>query len=406
MGVVREAMDRDICRQVAMKVLHVGMTSDDDLGRFVNEAQITGQLEHPSIVPVYELGSQEGGSPFYTMKRVRGRSLAEIIDEGDLSLPRLLSIFLKACDGVAFAHANRVVHRDLKPANIMVGEYGEVLVLDWGVAKLLDQTEEPVAESAAVDFANVSSVQGTAHVDVTMAGDVLGTPAYMPPEQAYGKIHEIDERSDIYSLGAILYEMLTGCSPVEGTSAQQILINVSQGKIQPPEKRTPKRLIPAELSAVAMKALAKEKNNRYADVPALSADINRYLDGRAVSAKDDSFFESLAKLLRRNRGPRRSRRRHGGLRKRQNPARSRTRQPTDRRGRGGTCGVRSSRTPQNHAGLLASLCPAGDRGRGVRAFQRGSKAHPGCQGSCHRHPLTRLRSRHAGATQEREQARS
>ena len=402
MGAVILAKDKAIQRELAVKVMRPQIAdSEEHRLRFLEEAQVTGQLEHPNIVPIHELGKDAEGNLYFTMKLVKGRSLGGILEgqrseardqrsdedkrpasgvehpesstqhPGErsspkpnsvrpVSLPDLLNIFLKVCDGMAFAHSRGVIHRDLKPGNIMVGEFGEVQIMDWGLAKVREQksaTEgspagkvrgqqagegepgragsqpasgerpgvagvdtrpkeapggqasedaireaktEPAGSRRAQD--SVRSVRSDSDVALTMEGTVSGTPAYMPPEQAEGKIELIDHRSDIYSLGAILYEILTLERPVEGQTAYEVLLNVSDGKIVPPEARAPDRQIPKELSAVAMKAMAKNRRRRYQSVPELAQDIRLFLEGRAVSAKQDTFAESVAKLVKRNKG--------------------------------------------------------------------------------------------------------
>ncbi|MCY3022216.1 MAG: tetratricopeptide repeat protein [Planctomycetota bacterium] len=336
MGAIMCVRDADIRREVAMKV----MLDDQDQrrrARFVEEAQVTGQLEHPNIVPVHELGRDEEGRPFFTMKLVKGRSLADVLERlraGDASagkeytLGRLLNVLIGVCHAVGFAHSKGVVHRDLKPDNVMLGGFGEVLVMDWGLAKLgvakprasalahipeaegsaqgtlgaEDGTPSPraAADSELEDL--VQSFRRESGSDVTQDGTVAGTPAYMPPEQARGDIAQVDHRSDIYSLGAILYEILTLSPPVEGRGALQILRKVVAGEIEAPEACAPQRAIPKELSAIAMKALATEKPDRYQAVEAFRRDIELYLEGRAVSARADTFAEATVKLIKRNKG--------------------------------------------------------------------------------------------------------
>lgn len=337
MGAVLRAIDRDIRREVAIKF----MLDEHDSGkkkRFVEEAQITGQLEHPNIVPVHELGVDAQRRMFFTMKMVRGRTLAQMLEQlsdpeasakvRDWSLGRLLMILVNICHALAYAHSRGVVHRDLKPANIMLGDFGEVYVMDWGLAKVLDLgtatpvTGVPIAkQSGPFDFgpppplatpvSERPSASGSVRVqtsreaeaDLTQEGSVLGTPAYMPPEQANGNIHAIDERSDIYSLGGILYSILTLQAPVEKQGGQiPILLRVVQGDIKRPEVRTPNRFIPLELSAIAMKGLAKEPKDRYQTVEALRRDVELFLEGRSVSAKQDTIREMFWKLLKRNKG--------------------------------------------------------------------------------------------------------
>ena len=353
MGVILKAADRDIRRPVAMKVM-LDAKSPKDKARFVEEAQVTGQLEHPNIVPIHELGIDAEGRLFFTMKLVKGRSLKEILDalrdvenpqrrkaaqqqratrdgrqagspkpetrdpEPEFSLGRLLNAFTNICNAMAFAHAKGVVHRDLKPANIMLGDYGEVLVMDWGLAKVVSRplsvvsSQQPIANSqkpladSGTDSRDeqlrrvVSSVRDEAGGSLTMDGTILGTPHYMPPEQADGKIEEIDARSDIYSLGAMLYEILALKTPCEGKGVFALIKNVSEGNITPPDQRAPKHNIPKELSAITMKALARRKEDRYQRVEDLRRDIELFIEGRAVSAKEDTFAESVVKLVKRN----------------------------------------------------------------------------------------------------------
>ncbi|OAI39924.1 hypothetical protein AYO40_05255 [Planctomycetaceae bacterium SCGC AG-212-D15] len=325
MGAVLRAVDCDIRREVAVKYL-LKQTDPRNKARFVEEAQITGQLEHPNIPPVHELGVDSQKRVFFAMKMVRGRSLAQILDElwknpktaeKEWPLSRLLTVFVSICNGLAYAHARGVIHRDLKPANVMVGDFGEVYVMDWGLAKVLDESPATAlvasvvagpAPSAVAVSATGSSPGNVAtsregDADLTQEGAVLGTPVYMPPEQAMGHIDAIDQRSDIYSLGAILYEILTFQPPVgreDGYLA--ILMRVTEGQIVLPEKRNQKRVIPKELSAIAMKALAKEPGQRYQTVEALRKDIERFQEGRSVSAKDDTKWEMLWKFAKRNKG--------------------------------------------------------------------------------------------------------
>jgi serine/threonine protein kinase len=342
MGVILRAVDRDVRRDVAMKVL-LKDGSPRLRERFVEEAQITGQLEHPNIVPVHELGVDADGRLFITMKLVRGQSLAQILSrlrkaavqealqqadeqaEDEYGLVRLLHIYLAVLNAAAFAHDRGVVHRDLKPGNIMVGDFGEVLVMDWGLARVRRGSQwtkritkpgavlpapsttrlavSPGETGKAADERLATIVEGFRSHDGDVVGDGLaieGTPAYMPPEQARGELAEVDERSDIYALGAILYELLTLSPPVRGRSVRGILDDVIAGRIVPPAARAPERTIPRELAAIAMKALARSKAERYQSVLALRKDIELYLADRSVSAKEDSTWEGFVKLVRRN----------------------------------------------------------------------------------------------------------
>ena len=327
MGEVALCVERNIRRQVAMKRILAEAAQDPSRrARFVEEAQVTGQLQHPNIVPVYELDRDAQGTIYFTMKPVRGRSLADILQairaagplpsgegarrssppgeparagEGAANAPEhsladLLHIFLKVCDGVAFAHSRGVVHRDLKPANIMVGDFGEVLVMDWGLAKIVGREDIRAADLVTSDRADSTP-------ELTLDGTAMGTPAYMPPEQANGELDKIDHRSDIYSLGAILYELLTFEKPVEGETPLVVLANAAHGQVVPPEQRTPHRAVSRELSAIAMKCLHKLRSRRYQSVTELQRDITLYLEGRSVSAAPDTFAQAAWKLVKRNR---------------------------------------------------------------------------------------------------------
>jgi serine/threonine protein kinase len=310
MGAVMRGVDQGIHREVAIKFL-LNHADERETTRFIEEAQITGQLEHPNIVPVHLLGAYEDGRCFFSMKMVRGRSLADILKEqadeaskSEYSLVRLLNIFISICNALGYAHSRGIIHRDLKPANIMVGEWGEVYVMDWGLAKVLGQ-ESGVRNQESGGRPSKVEISRAVDANLTQAGAVLGTPSYMPPEQAMGEA--VDQRSDIYSLGAILYEILT-LSPPVGRSGDKlaVLVRVAEGEIKPPEQQAPLRArqgwIPAELSAVAMKALARNPDDRYQSVDLLQRDIQLYLEGRSVSAKRDTALELFKKLVKRNKG--------------------------------------------------------------------------------------------------------
>jgi serine/threonine protein kinase/Leucine-rich repeat (LRR) protein/tetratricopeptide (TPR) repeat protein len=433
MGVVMLCTDKTIGRPVAMKVMRpeVGVSGNQRI-RFLQEAQVTGQLEHPNIVPLHELGRNTEGDIYFTMKLVRGRSLGEILKDlkqvsgvppaaGQVSgedrqpsssglkpersplttptgkahhspptLTDLLTIFLKVCDGVAFAHSRGVIHRDLKPDNIMVGDFGEVVISDWGLAKVLrrdrgtmgprdNRTEEPQEREGAdvqpaggksgtpsqdgtktlrskdlepessagnresttvldtggtgartvtlppsagpgsvptpappqlhppladshIASSNVRTLMSDSDTSLTQEGAVAGTPAYMSPEQAEGRSDLVDELSDIYSLGAILYEILTLERPVQGASLTEMVNNARAAEVVPPAQRSPGRNIPDELAAVAMKAMSRTRAARYPSVTDLACDINLFLEGRSVSAKEDTSLQAFAKLVRRNKG--------------------------------------------------------------------------------------------------------
>ncbi|KAF0246248.1 MAG: serine/threonine protein kinase [Planctomycetota bacterium] len=288
-GRVVSAQDRDLARDVALKIVPVD-DAPDTAARFVREARLSARLQHPNIVPVHDFGSLTGPGGeqqlFICMKRIEGRDLMSLlreIVEGDGSLAavftraRLLRIFQDVCLAVAYAHSKGVIHRDLKPSNVMLGEYGEVLVVDWGLAKERGQ-DAPPARAPLPESTTVH----------TPVGDVMGTPWYMPPEQALGHYDEIDERSDIFSLGAILYEILTFQPPFPGASAEEALRRAQAGRILIPshllamEAWPPVAMaqgISPELDSICMKALAPKREERYARAMELHDEIQLFLEG-------------------------------------------------------------------------------------------------------------------------------
>jgi serine/threonine protein kinase len=282
MGTVYEAHDSDLNRHVAIKVINL-LESDEDLQRrMIREAQIIARLEHPGIVPVHDVGTLPDGRVFYAMKLVRGSRLDEYVAKENNLRDRLRK-FQAVCDAVAFAHAHGVIHRDLKPQNIMIGSFGEVLVLDWGVAKTLKSS----SEADTLRF-HIDSTVDRDSPDETMNGTVLGTRYYMSPEQAAGQIDRLNETSDVYSLGAVLYFLLTDRPPV------------LQSQIIPlPRGLNPKVSKAAE--AVCMMALSPVSSDRYASAAELSNDVGRMLDAEPVSAYRESVFEKAGRWLTKNR---------------------------------------------------------------------------------------------------------
>ncbi len=303
MGQVWVARDKDLGREVALKELQGDRAADDALlSRFVEEAKVTGQLEHPNIVPVYELARPAGEGPFYTMRFVRGRTLESGIqvhhqkrkanEAGRLDLRELLSQFMAVCNAVAYAHSRGVLHRDLKPGNVVVGNFGEVIVLDWGLAKLKG-TGEPSA-----DLLPVSVGTATAR-GATVQGQMLGTPSYMPPEQAEGRFDLVDERSDVYGLGAILYELLTGEPPFSGADTLTIIARVVADLPVPPRQRV--GAVPRALEAICLKALAKRQADRYESAGELSQEVQRWLADEPVMACVEPWTARTARWARRHR---------------------------------------------------------------------------------------------------------
>jgi serine/threonine-protein kinase len=291
LGQVYVARDEELHRDVALKELqHQFAYSPRSRQRFLQEAEITGGLEHPGIVPVYGLGHDADGRPFYAMRFIRGVSLKEAIErfhgagpavsdpgERALELRKLLGRFLDVCDATAYAHSRGVLHRDLKPANIMLGQYGETLVVDWGLAKPIDR---PESGAIAGELPLVpSSASGT---PATLPGTTVGTPQFMSPEQAAGRLELLGPASDVYSLGATLYCLLTGRAPFEGGDLDAVLQGVQRGDFPPP--RRVDAAVPPALEGICLKAMATGPADRYASPRDLSEDIERWLADEPVSA--------------------------------------------------------------------------------------------------------------------------
>jgi serine/threonine-protein kinase len=302
-GRVWLAHDHRVGRDVALKELRPERAGNPVAWvRFLKEAQITGQLEHPGIVPIYEVGQRpDEEAPFYTMRFVRGRTLAEAVaafhqkrargEAAPLELRELLTSFVGVCNAVAYAHSRGVLHRDLKPHNVVLGDYGEVMVLDWGLAKLVDQTEVPDDPTPAV----APKEDGEA----TMQGQVLGTPGYMAPEQAAGRLDRLSPATDVYGLGAMLYEVLTGKAPFAGSESTAVLRKVIHQTPARPRALVP--TAPAALEAVCLKALAKQPADRYASAKALAAEVEHFLAGEPVTAYREPFAVRAGRWIRRHR---------------------------------------------------------------------------------------------------------
>ncbi len=282
MGTVFLAEDTTLGRNVAVKVLDLPDASGELAARMLREARIVAGLEHPGIVPVHDAGTLPDGRVFYAMKYVQGDRLDQHLPKVP-SLADRLRLFLKVCDAVAFAHAHRVLHRDLKPENIMVGPFGEVLVMDWGVAKVLGGIAESCKQQPSAEHASVMS---RSRAPETGHGTVLGTPGYMAPEQARGEIDRLDERSDVFGLGAILRFLLTGRGLLEATTAGA-------------EIAVPR--VPPALAAICAKAMSPEPADRYAGTQEMAADIARHLDGLPVSAYPENILQKAGRLLARHR---------------------------------------------------------------------------------------------------------
>jgi len=287
MGRVVEARDLALDRPVAIK--HLLASGSEELARFEREVRITARLQHPSIVPILDAGRDEQGQPFYIMRKIDGEPLSKRVEAATAVRDRiaLIPAVLKAIDAAAYAHAQGVIHRDIKPWNILLGPFGETLLIDWGIARELGETEAiaPTAPSS------------TKASGLTRVGDAVGTPGFMAPEQARGE--PVDRRADVYSLGATLYFVLTGALPFAGSSATIAISEAAAGagpdlQAIPPE-------VPAELSAIVIKALAARRADRYADANELAADIRRFLTGQLVAAHHYTTVERLVRWIRRHR---------------------------------------------------------------------------------------------------------
>jgi eukaryotic-like serine/threonine-protein kinase len=259
--------------------------------RFLREARVTGQLEHPSIVPVYEIGRRNDGTLYYSMRFVKGKTMADVIYGATNITERLtlLPHFRDLCHAISYAHSKNVIHRDIKPENVMIGEFGETAVLDWGLAKVKGEADEVI-------FRPVDGSGGGG--GKTIDGRAMGTPSYMPPEQARGTISEVDNVSDIYSVGAVLYEMLTGVPPFEGETAYDTLNMVLGYNIIPVKEKVPSA--PRELAAIAEKALSKDKSLRYQNASELISEIESYMSGERISAYEYSKWDLLKRFVAAN----------------------------------------------------------------------------------------------------------
>ncbi len=382
LGNIWLAEDKALRRQVAFKeLLPKVLRNKVIVERFLEEAQITGQLEHPGIVPIYDLGFQDNGTPFYAMKLLKGGNMDEAIDamhklprgstERQLAFTRLLRQFVSVCQAVGFAHDKGVLHRDLKPMNVMLGEFGETLVLDWGLAKLMDiigerqvQSDRADANASDDDFlqsdaigeeatlaeriaaeqetrtaighvgdvasrlassgdaaaagtqasvnasrrANSPTMAATAQRQVstsgrsagsqTVMGQVMGTPSYMPPEQAQGRVDKLDMRTDIYSLGGILYKLLTNQQPIPRGKIKDVMQTVIEGRIKPP--REVDATVPAPLNAICRKAMSREQADRYQTAMKLAADVEAWLADEPISCFAEPWTEQARRWVKRH----------------------------------------------------------------------------------------------------------
>ncbi|MGA0332487.1 MAG: serine/threonine protein kinase [Kiritimatiellia bacterium] len=301
-GVLFRTRDRYLKREVILKLLKPEHRDSPDVSRrFLREARVTALIQHPATIPIYDMGQDAEGNPYFTMKEIRGESLNEIlkgIAARDRSVDRfrsrevLIDLLIQVGQALAYAHACGVVHRDIKPGNIMVGAFGEVMVMDWGVAKIMDGEEEE-----QVEYKAPPSLSG--NPDQTEYGKVYGTPRYMAPEQARGHT-DIDERVDIFSLGAVLYECLIYRPLVFGTNREELLKKICEEPFVSPAKKEPYRMVPPELDAIVMKALAKDPANRYQKMSTFVDDLLKFRRGEPVSVMCTTKRARIQRWIKQN----------------------------------------------------------------------------------------------------------
>jgi serine/threonine-protein kinase len=304
MGQVLQGHDPEFDRMLAIKVLQARHCGDTNLtARFLQEEQITAQLQHPGIAPVHHRGRLPDGRPFFTMKLVRGQTLAELLARRKGftdDLPRFLGIFGQVCQTLAYAHACGVIHRDLKPANIMVGAFGEVMVMDWGLAKVIGRYQSTKSSDGACQ--SIISKRPVDFDGRSQTGSVLGTPGYIAPEQARGEIDNLDERCDVFGLGAILCAILTGQPAHTGRSSNEILAVAMKGDLSEAHARLAARGTESMLVELALQCLTTEKQHRLRDARVVSEEMSQYflgIKGRRRGA-DIARAAELAKAIERS----------------------------------------------------------------------------------------------------------
>jgi WD40 repeat protein/tRNA A-37 threonylcarbamoyl transferase component Bud32 len=302
MGRVVQAWDEELRREVALKIQRDAGGDTRVQRRFLEEAQITGQLDHPGIVPIHELGLDEAGRPFFAMRLVRGRDLAEVLDcvrngRDGWTRTRVLHVLLRVCEALAYAHDKGVVHRDVKPGNVMVGRFGETYVMDWGLARVVGESGQVPLDSLRDRIADESADSPL----LTQHGDVVGTPAYMPPEQAAGGEVPVTPALDVYALGAILYHLCAGHMPYASAGGDRLtardIVQLVRSSGPPPLGDD----VPAELRAIQERAMARDAAARYPSVDALAEDLRAFLELRVVKAYATGRFAELRKWIARNR---------------------------------------------------------------------------------------------------------
>jgi eukaryotic-like serine/threonine-protein kinase len=297
-AILQTCLDENLGRVVVMKTLQTQYQNLDQYQRrFLREARVTAQIPHPATIPVYELSRDAEGNAYFTMKKLGGRDLCDILDQIAADdeatkkvYPResLINVLIHAGLCLAFAHNRGVVHRDMKPANIMIGDYGEVMVLDWGLAKVWDMEDDPEIEKM------IRSSHQKISGRLTGKGDVQGTPFYMSPEQAR-ETSDVDKRTDVYSMGVILFEVLTGESYMSGRNFKEIKRKILNDPLREPRKAAPAQDISGELNAVCRTALQKNADDRYATMDAFVNDLRAALLGKPVSVYSVPFHERILK---------------------------------------------------------------------------------------------------------------
>ncbi|MDD7985110.1 serine/threonine-protein kinase [Lentisphaera marina] len=292
----------NVSGRIVAKAVLKSSQDEQTVESFLREARITAMLQHPNIVPLYDIGLDEQGQPFFIMKLIQGRTLRDILEElkndnekdfTDYPLPVRIDIFLKICDALAYAHSRAIAHLDLKPDNITVSTYGDVVVCDWGLAAILGRNEE-------IDQTLTESLDYYSKRYYTLSGEIKGTPGYMSPEQAKGGNEAKDERSDIYALGSILYELLCLDHALDGENVKETIDLTLKGHILAPSRKNPGLNIPASLEAICLKAMKLDPKERYQSVDDIITDIDSYRHGYMTAAEESSFFRQLYLLYKRN----------------------------------------------------------------------------------------------------------
>jgi serine/threonine protein kinase len=297
-AILRTCVDENLGRTVVMKTLQPQFQNLETYQkRFLREARVTAQIPHPCTIPVYELSRDSEGNAYFTMKKLRGRDLSDILDriaENDAAtiqkypIPEILQVLVKCAQCLSFAHNQGVIHRDMKPANIMIGDYGEIMVLDWGLAKVSNLRDDDEVDQL------IRSGQQTIPGRLTGRGDVQGTPFYMSPEQAV-ETGNVDERSDIFNMGVILFEVLTGQSFMSGRNFREIRKKLTDDPPRSPRTAAPERKISPQLNAICVKAIQVNPDDRYQKMALFEQDLRAALNGQPVSVCPESTMSRLLK---------------------------------------------------------------------------------------------------------------